>query len=212
MIHRYSHLSFFLLQVRLNVPPFPYVNQVIFILCAFRSHLLLVYFIGICILWAANKGKPKGLFFWCHSKSMHRLIRARVRAFARGTRLVIFYSNVLELCCLIMLIASSLWCGWYIFRPQVHVAGRKEWKTLLAGSVPIHQKWTEVPKKLNSGELWWWPMLSLTQAGKSEVKGGVWASQPQCLDVSLLFIPLFKGIQLVIFELIFISWSLYYFL
>ena len=47
--------------------PTPYVNQVIFILCAFRSHLLLVYFIGICILWAANKGKPKGLFFWCHS-------------------------------------------------------------------------------------------------------------------------------------------------
>lgn len=193
----------------MSLLPTPYVNQVIFILYAFRSHLWLVYFIGVCILWAANKGKPKGLFFWCHSKSVHRLIRARVRAFARGTSLVIFSSSVLKLCGLIMPIASSLCCGWYILRPQVCVAGRKEWKTLLAESVPIRQKRTELPEKLNSGELWWWPMLSLTEAGKSEVEGGVWASHPQCLDVSLLFIPLFKGIQLVIVELILTSWSLY---
>ena len=135
----------------MSLLPTPYVNQVIFVLYAFRSHLWLVYFIGVCILWAANKGKPKGLFFWCHSKSVHRLIRARVRAFARGTSLVIFSSSVLKLCGLIMPIASSLCCGWYILRPQVCVAGRKEWKTLLAESVPIRQKRTELPESSLEG-------------------------------------------------------------
>ena len=144
------------------------------------SCLLLIYFIGICVHWAANNRKPKGVFFWCHSKSVPRQIRAGVRASARDTILCLLLSTVLRVCCFLMLIAFSLHCGWYIFRPQVRVAGRKKWKTLLAKSVPVHQERTELSEKLHS-ELWLWPVLSLTQAGKSEVEGGVWVSYPQCL-------------------------------
>ena len=194
----------FFVTCEIEWPPPPHVNQVIFILYLFRSRLLHVYFIGICILWAANKGKPKGLYFWCHSKSVHRLIRARVRAFARGKDWL--FSTVVFWSCAAWLLIEVYWSlllphcdvGGTSSGLRVCVARRKEWKTLLAESVPIHQKRTELPEKLNSGELWWWPVLSLTEAGKSEVKGGVWASHPQCLHVSLLFIPLFKGIKFVI--------------
>lgn len=144
--------------MRLNVFPLMFINESSSSMYPFMPFARF-FFIGICVHWASNSRKSKGVFFWCHSKSVPRQIRAGVRASARDTRLCLLLSTVLRMCCFLMLIAFSLHCGWYIFRPQVRVAGRKKWKTLLAKSVPVRQERRELSEKLHS-ELWLWPVFN----------------------------------------------------
>lgn len=81
----------------------------------------------------AKYGKPKGLFSdataslcigWCGLES----------ELARGTSLVVFLKLWLGM---IMPIASSLWCGWYIFRPQVCVGWEEKEERPYSWTVPI---------------------------------------------------------------------------